>query len=161
MKRYCDCGKEVGEKNKSGLCGKCLTKSNYSVKRMIKTMKGKVYKQASIKNNMDKETLKNIIKELIEVTKETNLKISDEKIFDNACQFLRGKLAGESKEQKKLDPMTEKQHDFIAKNEAELRTLGFDIDNIQNKSDAFKIINEFMKIKEGKNETRRKANPDY
>ena len=118
---------------------------------------------------VDINELKLIIQDLIKASKESNLKISDEKIFDNSCQFMRGALASKNKEsnqivkqeQRKLEPMTENQSRFIKKNEIELRTKGFDIDNIQNKSAAFKNINEFMKSKEAKNETRRKTNADY
>ena len=34
--KKCDCGQEITDKNKSGLCGVCLNKSNASVKRMMK-----------------------------------------------------------------------------------------------------------------------------
>jgi len=104
--------------------------------------------------------LKEIIKDLQNVIKELNLSISQEIIFENACQYHRGQLANQSKEQKK-EPLTENQYNFLKKNESELITLGFDLNNIQTKNDAFKVISEYKKLKEVKNENRRKTNIDY
>jgi hypothetical protein len=111
---------------------------------------------------MNVAQLKEIIKDLQLVIKETNLSISQEIIFENACQYHRGQLASKSKEKKQeSDPITEGQDIFLRKNEAELRLLGFDLDSIQNKSDAFEVIAAYKKLKEENNEKRRKSNPDY
>ena len=92
---------------------------------------------------INKQTLKEIINDLIEVYSEKE-NIDFKIIFSEACSYHRGMLAQENrKDNSKIIPMTEPQRKFIKINEKQLRKLGFKIDNIQSKSDAFKIIKEF------------------
>ncbi|HUS49531.1 MAG TPA: hypothetical protein VMZ91_05165 [Candidatus Paceibacterota bacterium] len=95
---------------------------------------------------INKETLKEIINDLIEVYSEKE-NIDFKIIFSEACSYHRGMLAQENKKKfyksETQVPMTEPQRKFIKINEKQLRKLGFKIDNIQSKSDAFKIIKEF------------------
>ena len=51
----------------------------------------------------------------------------------------------ESKQGNKI-PITEAQQNFIKLNEKKLKERGFDINNIQSKEDAFKIIKEFKEM---------------
>ena len=53
----------------------------------------------------------------------------------------------DSNKSQDINLMTGKQANYIKKNEKELIAKGFDIQNIQTKADAFKIISEFEKIR--------------
>jgi hypothetical protein len=105
---------------------------------------------------INKEQLKQIIEDLVSVSKETRGIVRDEIIFSEACSYQRGILAQESKRENikhfdnKKVPITESQSKFIKFNEKKLRNLGFDIDNIRSKSDAFKVIKEFKEMTNGK-----------
>ena len=95
---------------------------------------------------LDKKKIKDIINDLAEIRKEERLDISDEILFRESCCFQRGLMIQNKRcQQQPINQITEKQRNFIKLNEKRLRKMGFDIDNIQNKSDAFKIISEFKK----------------
>jgi hypothetical protein len=108
---------------------------------------------------MNQQLIK-IIEELRGVIAQQQMNISDDILFTQACSFVRGELASQSRnpfnqikqEQSKTyykpseqTVMTPAQENFIKANEKKLIEKGFDIDNIQSKSDAFKIIKEFKK----------------
>lgn len=115
---------------------------------------------------INKTQLKEIVEDLLsvynDITKENSglsSLFSDKEstfieIFKEACTYQRGMLMQENREKKTNSdikeplPMTEKQSNFIKKNQKQLRKLGFDIDNIQTKKQAFEIIGEFMKVNE-------------
>lgn len=92
----------------------------------------------------------NIIKELQQAIKDTNLKIEDELVFKEALITYRSQeqRLPEKKEQSNNlnEPITEKQRNYIAKNSDSLKKRGFDIENIQYKRQASKIIKEYIKI---------------
>jgi len=100
---------------------------------------------------INKENLRKIISVLKIVIKEEKLDISDEVLFSEATSYHRGIIAGKSRAN---EGITENQYNFIKKNEADLLALGFDLNNIQTKSDAFKVISEYKKMRE--NEKTRK-----
>ena len=103
-----------------------------------------------------------IIDKLREIIKQQDMNISDDVLFTQASSFLRGEIASErfkvfpkqeqkfypkQEEPRKLNPMSEAQEKFIKVNDKKLREKGFDIDNIQSKGDAFKIIKAFKEMK--------------
>jgi len=97
---------------------------------------------------IDKEQLKEIIEDLREVSIHTFNYADFNTIFSEACSYQRGIMISENRnknynKEDKLIPMTIGQEKFIRTNEKKLREKGFDIDNIQSKSDAYKIIKEF------------------
>jgi len=111
---------------------------------------------------INKQQLKEIIKDLIEVCKEQKLTVENNSeyllpvgfefvdmktIFEQACQYQRGLMVDESRKvENKITPMTDKQRNLINKNEKKFRKMGFDIDNIQTKQEASKIIKEFIQM---------------
>lgn len=79
-----------------------------------------------------------ILGELIEVERETKLNISDEVIFSEACSFLRGELAGKSKEIKNLEPASVGQLDY-------LKVLGYKGNMKITKKEAMELIKELKR----------------
>jgi hypothetical protein len=86
---------------------------------------------------MDKEKLKQIIKNLIEVRGEHRLEVSDEILFVQACSYERGSIANERKIEKEYrdNSPTDKQLGFFRKNNIPIRS---DL----TKQEAFNIISE-------------------
>jgi len=102
---------------------------------------------------INKEQLKEIIEDLKEVVGKNKLwgaGVTSETIFQEACSYQRGLMAARSRnyqpKKKEINPITENQQQIQQANEKKLRKMGFDIDNIQSKSDAFKIIKQFKEV---------------
>ena len=70
----------------------------------------------------------------------TNIFSPAKDIFWYACAFYKSEIPKGEENQ-----ITENQINFIKKHDTRLREIGFDIDNIQTKQEAFKIISEFIK----------------
>ena len=66
-------------------------------------------------------------------------------------------MVGEKRSPEKLNIITEKQNIFLKNNEKKLLELGFDIQNIQTKQQATKIIGEFMKLKGVKRDDKKQS----
>lgn len=104
-----------------------------------------------------KQRITDITKTLLEVVEELNLKVPDEVIFSEALTTFRGEEMNKNKsfykkDYNKNEPITQSQLDFIEKNKHNLIAKGFVINDIQYKSQANKIISEYIKlIKEVKN----------
>lgn len=116
-----------------------------------------------------KQRICEIVKELIEVRKETDLRITDTTIFQESCSIYRGEMAGKSKKgyigwekDKKVEnsraktpnspiqaqtskPITKSQRKFLEVNKKILIEQGFKLDLIKNSKDAWKVISEFKK----------------
>lgn len=128
---------------------------------------------------INKNQLKELIKDLVRIQEEVIKELAKEYgvdstrfllpypiVFSEACSYQRGMLAQESKRENikhfeekkefkevfKETPITDNQNKFIKINEKEMRRRGFDVDNIKNKSDAFKVISEFKKGMGGREE---------
>lgn len=101
---------------------------------------------------INKSELKGIIDDLLDVIESCDEKVDFNIVFQESCSYHRGILARQSRkeviESKKeiKSPITDGQRDFIKRNEKELRKKGFDIDNIQSKGDAFKVIKAFKEL---------------
>ncbi|HJX50859.1 MAG TPA: hypothetical protein VJ438_05360 [Candidatus Nanoarchaeia archaeon] len=101
---------------------------------------------------INKNELKEIINDLIIVIKSVGKEVDFNIIFQEACSYQRGLMANQSKKdffqskQNQKIPITEAQEKFIKLNEKKLREKGFDINNIQSKEDAFKIIKAFKEL---------------
>lgn len=110
-----------------------------------------------------KDRLIKTIEDLEEVIKEKKLKVSDDILFTNACSFIRGEEASKNKntqrnypfynkgypqkqENKKPEPITDPQKKYLDANRKWLIEKGFDIENIQYKEQATKIIGEHKKL---------------
>jgi len=105
-----------------------------------------------------RKRLSEIISELANVIKENELIVSPDTILDKAVSiYLTEKINSSKKESQwkqatsKQEPITEKQSQYLNKHDKELRKLGFDLNNVQYKDQAFKVISEHIKLKK-KNE---------
>jgi len=71
-------------------------------------------------------------------------------LFSEAVSCYRGEQAGKNSYKKsyikKEEPMSDKQRNYIENNKNLLITSGFDLENIQYKSQASKIISEFINL---------------
>lgn len=94
---------------------------------------------------INKEQLTNVIKDLREVVKSEGLVISHDTLFSESMTTYRQLQIKAGNVRQQIEPMTDQQSAFIAKHDKQLRVKGFDIDNIQTKSQAHKIIKEFTK----------------
>jgi len=109
------------------------------------------------------ERINEIIIELQEIISMKNLKVNDDTLFSEAVSCWRGEQAGKkynnqgsslnnnlissSPDSRKGNiPVTENQNKFIKANEEAMKKAGFDVDNIQYKSQAIKIIGAFKKL---------------
>ena len=107
---------------------------------------------------MEQKLIK-IITSLRNVIKAEELNISDNTLFSEACSFLRGEFASESKFQsrsfkpspinnalvKNVTGPTDRQMGLLRKNIKRLETQGIVIDDIKTKLEASKIIDSLMK----------------
>ena len=72
-------------------------------------------------------------------------------LFSEAVSCYRGEQAGKNSYKKsyikKEEPMSDKQRNYIENNKNLLITSGFDLENIQYKSQASKVISELINLK--------------
>jgi len=104
-----------------------------------------------------KERIGEIINELKNVISINDLNISDNVLFAEAVSCWRGEQVGKSytnvtPKKESSNEISSKQQNFIKKNQSEMKKLGFDFSNINTKSDASKIISEFISKKQVRDE---------
>jgi len=104
-----------------------------------------------------KERIGEIINELKNVISINDLNVSDNVLFAEAISCWRGEQVGKSytnrtPEKQETNTMSPKQRNFITKNQAQMKKLGFDLSNVKTKSEASKVISEFISKKQVEDE---------
>jgi len=93
--------------------------------------------------------LVNIIKDCV---KDTKLDVPDEIILREALSCYRGEMASSNKNKNDNLP-TPKQDKFIRDNKESMIKHGFNVDDIQTKQEASKVISAYLTLLKGDDET--------